>query len=126
MATENPLVQFVAYPLALGACVAICLWVLLVPVRIDQLAFGLQTFAEPAPRRAIVSSDSGPWVKQMQQALIKNGYFVGPAGADGDFNDDTMAALGAFQDNNGLLVQPRCDLQCWTVLRLPGQKPPRP
>lgn len=122
MATENPLLQFVTYPLALGACVAICLWVLLVPLRFDQLAFGLQKATEPVLLRPIGSSDSGPWVEQMQQALIKRGYFVGPGGADGDFNDDTVAALGTFQDNNGLEVQPQCNRQCWTVLRLPGQK----
>ena len=126
MATENPLLQFVTYPLALGACVAICLWVLLVPLRIDQLAFGLQRAPEPGPPRPIVSSDSGPWVKHMQQALIKRGYSVGSTGADGDFNDDTMAALGTFQDNNGLVVQQQCDRQCWTALRLPGQKLPEP
>ena len=126
MATKSPLLQVVTYPLALGAGVAICLWVLLVPLRIDQLALGPQKTPEPVPLRPVVSGDSGPWVKQMQQALIKRGYFVGSTGADGDFNDDTMAALGAFQDNNGLEVQQQCDRQCWTVLHVPGQKPPRP
>ena len=51
-------------------------------------------------------------------ALIKNGYSVGLAGADGNLNDDTLAALGGFQDNNALPVQPSCDQECWTALGL--------
>jgi hypothetical protein len=151
MATEKPLVKFVGYPLAMGACVGICLWVLLVPLRIDRFANGPDEFAAAVPPPApplvapdhrgwgkqmpealtmppppIVERDNGPWVKQMQEALTKMGYFVGSAGADGNFNDDTLVALGTFQDNNALPVQPQCDLECRTQLRLPGPKPTRP
>ena len=126
MTTEKPLVQFVGYPLAMGACVGICLWVLLVPLRIDRFANGSEEFAAATPPLPIVQRDNGPWVKQMQEALTRKGYFVGSAGADGNFNDDTLVALGTFQDNGALPVQPRCDLECRTQLRLPGPKPPRP
>lgn len=64
------------------------------------------------------AGDSGPLVTQLQGALIKNGYSVGLAGADGNLNDDTRAALEVFQDNNALPVQPTCDQQCWTALGL--------
>ncbi len=64
--------------------------------------------------------DSGPLVQQMQGALVAKGFFIGPAGADGNFNDDTLTALETFQDNDALPVQALCDQQCWTALGLPG------
>jgi peptidoglycan hydrolase-like protein with peptidoglycan-binding domain len=64
--------------------------------------------------------DSGPLVQQMQNALIQKGFSIGSAGADGNFNDDTLNALETFQDGNALPVQPECDQQCWTALGLPG------
>ena len=64
--------------------------------------------------------DSGDLVKQMQGAIIKKGYSCGPAGANGDFNNDTLTALEAFQDDSALAVQPFCDQQDWTALGLPG------
>jgi hypothetical protein len=55
----------------------------------------------------------------MQQALAQKGYQVG---ADNDFDDDTLAALQAFQDNNALIVQPLCDQPCWDALGLSDPK----
>ena len=69
-------------------------------------------------RLPLVPGDSGDMVKQMQGALIKNGFSCGHAGADGNFNKDTLNALEAFQDNNALPVQPKCDQACWTKLGL--------
>jgi len=66
----------------------------------------------------LADGDRGPLVTQMQGALIAKGYGVGLAGADGDFDDDTLTALGTFQDNNALPVQPTCDQACWTTLGL--------
>ena len=190
MTVVKQLVEFVIYPLAMGAGVALCLWVVLGPLRLDRIAAAGQgsklatpdlppvpdltpvpdkppadvsrqgtpampdrplapggplagaseqgTAAttdlspvpsdQPArPSGRIISAmedlplgvgDSGPLVTQLQGALIKNGYSVGLAGADGTLNDDTLAALGVFQDNNALPVQPSCDQQCWTTLGL--------
>ena len=64
--------------------------------------------------------DTGPMVTQMQNAITAKGNFIGPAGANGVFNDDTLTALEAFQDSDALPVQPLCDQQCWTALGLPG------
>jgi hypothetical protein len=50
----------------------------------------------------------------------RQGYSVGPAGANGTFNDDTLNALESFQGDNALPVQPLCDQKCWTALGLPG------
>jgi peptidoglycan hydrolase-like protein with peptidoglycan-binding domain len=63
--------------------------------------------------------DTGPMVTQMQNAIIVKGFSVGPAGANGIFNPDTLSGLEAFQDDNALPVQPLCDQQCWTALGLP-------
>jgi len=68
----------------------------------------------------LVPGNSGPMVQQMQSAIIAKGFSVGPAGANGDFNDDTLTGLNVFQDDNALLVQPECDQKCWTALGLPG------
>jgi peptidoglycan hydrolase-like protein with peptidoglycan-binding domain len=68
----------------------------------------------------LVPGNSGPLVTQMQGALINKGFSVGPAGANGNFNDDTLNALETFQDNNALPVQANCDQQCWTALGLAG------
>jgi Putative peptidoglycan binding domain len=79
------------------------------------------TIPEPKPEEPGVSGfpgDSGPLVTRMQGALIKKGYSAGPAGADGNFNDDTLTALQAFQDDNALPVQRTCDQQCWNGLGL--------
>ena len=59
-------------------------------------------------------------VTQMQTAIIGKGYSVGPAGANGNFNEDTLFGLEAFQDNDAFPVQAKCDQQCWTALGLPG------
>jgi hypothetical protein len=61
--------------------------------------------------------DDGRLLAQMQGALVGKGYSVGPAGADG--NDDTLTALEAFQSDNALPLQPKCDQQCRTALGLP-------
>jgi peptidoglycan hydrolase-like protein with peptidoglycan-binding domain len=64
--------------------------------------------------------DTGPMVQQMQSAIIAKGNSVGPAGANGVFNEDTLVGLQAFQDGAALPVKPECDQQCWTALGLPG------
>ena len=71
-------------------------------------------------RLPFVPGNTGPMVTQMQNAIIKNGYSVGPGGATGNFNSDTLTGPEAFQDNAAITVQPKCDQQCWTALGLPG------
>jgi hypothetical protein len=53
----------------------------------------------------------------MRDALAKKGYWAGPAAADG--SDNALTALEAFQDNEALPVQPKCDQQCRIALGLP-------
>jgi len=68
----------------------------------------------------LVPGDRGDAVKQMQRALIAKGYSCGKAGIDGIFGSDTLTALEAFQDNEALTVQPKCDEATWSALGLPG------
>lgn len=46
--------------------------------------------------------DTGPDVQEMQEALIERGYPLRKFGADGDFGDETMVALKAFQEDHGI------------------------
>jgi LysM repeat protein len=48
--------------------------------------------------------DSGTAVKTMQNLLIACGYSCGTAGADGDFGNNTLEAVKAFQTANGLTI----------------------
>lgn len=48
--------------------------------------------------------DSGSAVKTMQTMLIACGYSCGKSGADGDFGENTLTAVKAFQKASGLAV----------------------
>jgi putative peptidoglycan binding protein len=137
MTIGKELAHFATYSVAMAAAVALCLWVLLVPllhfgrpagaVPKRELAVPEQKLAVPEQELGdlgkvglpLVPDDCGPLVTQMQGKLIKKGYSVATAGVDGNFNDNTLTALEAFQDNNALPVQPMCDQQCWAALGLP-------
>lgn len=47
---------------------------------------------------------SGDDVRRLQQSLIDAGYNLGDAGASGQFDDSTQAALRQYQQDNGLTV----------------------
>jgi hypothetical protein len=141
MTVVKQVAQSVMYPVATAAVVGLSLWVLLGLLHIGKP----DSYQMPEPPPAItpkpalapvsppegrsiaagrsgVPGDNSPYVEQMQGALIKKGYSVGPAGADSHFNDDTLAALEAFQDHKALPVRPTCDQRCWTALGLPDSK----
>ena len=139
MTIGKQLAQCAAYSTTTAAAVGLCLWILLGLLHIDRNT-GCEHSGCPAPEPVAVPQpapviipepkpeepgiaggpgDSGPLVTRMQGALIKKGYSAGPAGADGNFNDDTLTALQAFQDANALPVQRTCDRQCWNALAAP-------
>jgi hypothetical protein len=139
MITRKPLAEIAIYSVAMPATVGLCLWVLLGPFQIDRYL----SLPIPKPKPEIAKTatitpvpnaeagsetaavvlfpgDDGRLLAQIQiqGALIKKGYVVGPAGADG--NDTTLTALKAFQSDHGLPVQPNCDQQCRSALGLPN------
>lgn len=48
--------------------------------------------------------DNGKEVKEMQTKLIKAGYYLGSAGADGDFGSNTENAVKNFQTDHSLTI----------------------
>lgn len=59
----------------------------------------------PTPPSTILRrGDRGDAVKTMQKMLIKCGYSCGKSGADGDFGENTLTAVKAFQKASGLAV----------------------
>ena len=134
MTTRKPLAELAIYSLAMPLTIGLCLWILLGPFRIDRY-LGLPIPAPkanaaepatPAPVKAATATvvlfpgDDDRLLTQLQRALAGRGYSVGAGGANE--NEDTLAALEAFQDSNALPVQPKCDPQCWTALGLPDPR----
>ena len=136
MVPRKPLAELAIYSVAMPATIGLCLWLLLGPLRIDRYLGGpipgptkansvaaaaavvlADKAASEAATIALFPGDDGRLLAQMQGALARKGYSVGSGGTDG--NDNTLSALEAFQSDNALPVQPKCDQQCWTALGLP-------
>ena len=59
---------------------------------------------------------SGSNVKELQKLLIDKGYSCGSKGADGKFGNDTLAAVKAFQKDNGLKADGVVGESTWAAL----------
>ena len=64
----------------------------------------------------IKRGSTGPYVVECQTDLIRLGYDVGPAGADGKFGAKTEAAVKAFQKDHGLKADGIVGPATWTAL----------
>lgn len=71
---------------------------------------------QPFNRGYLQNGDSGEEVRTMQLLLLKAGYSVGAAGADGDFGSGTESAVKAFQTKAGLSVTGKYDSTTKTKL----------
>ncbi len=60
--------------------------------------------------------DKKPWVGLLQEWLLRNGFDVGPYGADGDFGPATYNAVIRFQESRGLVVDGYVGTCTWTAL----------
>jgi serine/threonine protein kinase len=61
--------------------------------------------------------DSGKRVSEVQCILQKRGYDIGAGGVDGQFGNDTRAAVKRFQQRNGLQVDGQVGAETWPALR---------
>lgn len=61
--------------------------------------------------------DSGRRVVQVQCMLTERGYDVGSSGVDGEFGEDTDAAVRGFQGDKGLEVDGQVGPRTWAALR---------
>ncbi|UUU31396.1 serine/threonine-protein kinase [Streptomyces sp. CA-210063] len=61
--------------------------------------------------------DKNQRVTQVQCVLVKRGYSVGGSGVDGQFGDDTLAAVRLFQSDKGLNVDGDVGPDTWAALR---------
>jgi len=68
----------------------------------------------------------GDDVRAVQQALLRAGYSLGPAGVDGLYGPDTEAAVRGFQLANGLPVTGVVDAATYAALGIecPAAPPP--
>lgn len=65
-------------------------------------------------------------VRKAQKLLIKHGYDVGSAGADGWFGEGTLKAVKRFQSDKGLIVDGIIGSATWTALNKEPEKKEEP
>jgi len=70
------------------------------------------TQTEPTLRKG----SRGDWVAILQNKLMLLGYSLPRYGADGDFGQETLAAVKAFQKANGLLADGVVGKQTWAAI----------
>ncbi len=71
---------------------------------------------DPATYPVVRFGNQGQWVVVLQTALINWGYSCGTAGADGDFGNDTLAAVRKFQIDRKLTVDGVVGTNTWKEL----------
>lgn len=67
-------------------------------------------------RDTLRKGDKGEAVKALQRALVGLGYDLLKYGADGDFGDETLAAVKKFQRNHGLSADGIVGPKTWAAL----------
>lgn len=70
----------------------------------------------PELTRILRFKSEGDDVLSMQQRLIELGYNLGPYSADGDFGEDTEAAVMKFQQDNNLYIDGEVGPDTWNAL----------
>jgi peptidoglycan hydrolase-like protein with peptidoglycan-binding domain len=76
-----------------------------------------------APRQTLKEGDSGGAVKALQQRLNSLRYYAGSA--DGKFGSNTVEAVWAFQEVQGISVDGVVGPQTWKALEHPKSPTPR-
>lgn len=71
----------------------------------------------------IRKGDKGPVVKYAQQLLLDRGYKLPKWGADGDYGNETVAAVKAFQKDWGLTQDGIIGPKTWAMLKSSPEAP---
>lgn len=91
----------------------------------DVLGYGYPAYGDSAPTPGgsansypgeTSKGSSGGVTRKIQNALIKAGYKLAKYGADGQFGDETDAAVKKFQKANGLVVDGVVGPNTWKKL----------
>lgn len=77
-------------------------------------------------RPMLQNGDHNSYVKQAQTLLVKHGYNVGSAGADGWFGNGTLTAVKAFQKDKGLTIDGIIGPATWAALEKEPEKVSEP
>lgn len=80
--------------------------------------------ASTAGTTTLRKGSDGAAVEEMQKLLMKHGYSLPKYGADGDFGNETLTAVKAFQEANGLDVDGAVGPITWAALRTEPAKQP--
>lgn len=81
----------------------------------------------PDIRPTLRKGDKGEWVVLAQNDLMKLGYELPKYGADGSFGNETLKAVKAMQEANGLAVDGVIGQKSWAVLKTAEEQPePQP
>lgn len=71
---------------------------------------------EPKYHPTLRKGDKGVYVVEMQEDLLKAGEKLPRYGVDGDFGNETLAAVRSFQKSHGLVVDGICGPKTWAEL----------
>lgn len=77
---------------------------------------GVEYSDTPVTKPTLKKGDKGAWVTLAQTELINKGYSCGKTGADGDFGNNTEAAVKRFQNDYGLKVDGIIGQDTWNAL----------
>ena len=84
----------------------------------EQLIMNNEQLKELKSYKTIRKGSKGDAVKECQTLLERHGYSVGFWGIDGDFGKDTLAAVKAFQQDHGLVIDGIVGKMTWAKLLL--------
>lgn len=66
---------------------------------------------------ALMKGDKGELVIELQKMLMKAGMILPRYGADGDYGNETFAAVMSWQAKKGLADTGVCDIETWDALK---------
>lgn len=91
--------------------------------RVAALMNGEEISISTAPTRLTLrQGDKGEPVRELQNMLLRHGYSLPRYGADGDYGNETVIAVKAFQRSNGLDDDAVVGAKTWAALEQENAK----